>query len=389
MIFYIASYSYADDISVSVAESGKSVLDKKVVMQFDLALFMKQQMEQMQQVDVLIIDLSALNNADEDIIKALSSFRMLNDSARIIIISPENRTRGDRLLSDIFCLGIYNIIVVSEDKEQLKDEIVQCITRGKTYRESLIYKENFKVVDNNSPSPVKERVIIKHEIRHTVNKALIGFIGTQSRIGVTHNAIVSANFLKSKGFKIALIEDATNTNKCFNKIREAFDIIDSEEFFTLNQIDYYSNYDLTNIYKILTKNYNFVLIDFGIFDKSIVAEFNRCVIPIVIAGTKPWEVDYMNNLFESVPENELKEYTYLFNFTDKKDQIIVKEGMEVLKNIYFSECIDDPFNPTFYPELENIFKGYIPETITKVSKQANPSIKERIDKIKCKLKISK
>lgn len=385
MILYVVSFTNADEIEKAISESGKSILDKKVENNFDITSYMKQQIDQLQPIDTLLIDLSALNNADDEIIKSISNFRILYNETQIIIIDL-NRTVGDRLLSEIFCMGIYDIIAGIE-KDQLEDEITYCLNNKKTYRESLIYKMSEKTNVNQGTTLVKEKIIIKNEIRTAVNKTFLGFIGTQERIGVTHNAIVCANYLKNKGFKVAIIEEQSNENKCFSYILDSFDLSTETEFFNINQIDYYPNYDIKNSFKILSKNYNFILVDFGVFREDKISEFNRCVIPIIITGTKPWEIEKINKIFESVEENELKEYTYFFNFCDIATEDHVRECMGDIKKIYFSEYNPDPFNAKNYDSLDNLFKDYLPETITK--KQEKFNIRELYEKTKCKLNFSK
>lgn len=366
MILYFASYKHAEEIEKAVDNSNKPVMEKKVVSQYDLSLFLKQQIDQLRPVEYLVIDLASISNTDNEILSSISNFRMLYGKTKVIIIATE-RDAKDGFLSEIFCMGIYDIIAGEMDKDQLVDELIYCIEHGKSYRESLIYKEE-NVIETNTQ--IRERVIIKNEIRTAVNKAFIGFMGTQCRIGTSHNAIVCGNYLKNKGFKIAIVEDKLNTSTCFETIKESFDIKGSSECFSLNQIDYYPVYDITEIYKIMTKNYNFILIDFGVFSSEKIAEFNRCVIPIIISGAKPWEIDHINRIFDTVKHEDLCEYTYLFNYIDDTEKSNIKKGMVDLGKgkVFFSEYTPDPFNSLGYDELDELFKGYIPETITHTRK---------------------
>lgn len=380
MILSIVSFQYAEEINKVIEESNKPVLENMVVTGFDLLSYIKQQLDQLQQVSILIIDLSALENADEEIITAISNFRMLYETAKIIFIAP-GRNKGDKLLSEIFCMGIYDIIPGDVNVENIADEVNYCISKGKTFRESLMFKEAYTIAETDSEQ-IKERIIIKKEIRTAVNKAFIGFTGTQPRIGVTHTAIVSANYLKDKGYKVALIEEKSNKNKCFEYIKNSFDTTGDEEYFNINQIDYYPDFDIKNIFKILTKNYNFVLIDFGLFNMEFIAEFNRCVIPIIITGSKPWEIDNINKIFECIPEDDLKEYSYIFNFTDESEHKSIIDGMGTLQKVFFSDYSPDPFNSRGSDWLNKLFEGYIPETVTQTKKSNNINPKEIIAKCK-------
>lgn len=384
MILYFASYKNSEEIEAAVLESNKPVMEKKVVSDFDFLLFIKQQSDSLKTVDVLILDISAFSNSDDDILMSLRSYRMLYEKSKIIIIATK-RDRGDRLLSEVFCLGIYDIIAGDMEKSQLKEEISYSITYGKSIRESLVYKDEYVPVEDKT-NTVRERIVIKNEIRPAVNKAFIGFIGTQARIGTTHNAVVCANYLRNKGFKIAIIEDQNNENHCFDLIRKSFDcdIEEGEEYFKLYQVDYYPNFDMANIFKILTRKYNFVLIDFGIFNIDKIVEFNRCVIPIIVTGSKAWEINHINNVFSCVAPDDLKEYTYLFNYTGKEDYKNIKEEMGDLKKVYISSFEADPFKSTGYDDLDDLFKGYVPETVIKQKRNS-----DFWGGIKCRLKFSK
>jgi hypothetical protein len=372
MVLYIVSYKNAEIVEKAVDDNKQAVLERKVDNNFCLSTFIKQQLTDFQPIDTLIIDLSALENADEEIINALSTFRMLYDKAKIIFIA-EAREEGDPLLSEVFNMGIYNILAGNMDTDRLYDELNYCLSKGKTYRESLVFKNKQEVKVADQPIH-KEKIIIKSEIKPAVNKTFIGFSGTQHRIGVTHFSIVCANYLKNQGFKVALIE---LNNSCFRHIKEAFDAESGNEYFKINQVDYYPDFNFDNITTVLNKKYNFVLIDFGLYTPDNAIEFNRCAIPIILTGSKPWETEYLNNIFERVPEADLFEYSFVFNFTSDKEFDEIKKEMEPLNKIFFAEYNPDPFNPDKTNCLKQIFKGYIPETITN---EKNFDIKEQIKK---------
>lgn len=63
-----------------------------------------------------------------------------------------------------------------------------------SYRDAAKYKDS-----------VPEKISVKHT-RKTVMKRMIGIAGTCENIGVTHNAIVLANFFRQKGYMVALVE---------------------------------------------------------------------------------------------------------------------------------------------------------------------------------------
>jgi len=192
---------------------------------------------------------------------------------------------------------------------------------------------------------------------------------------------VSANYLKAKGYRIAFVENSLNKNKCFHLIQESFDDLENvtDEYFTLNHVDYYKNYDIQELHRIISKNYNFIIIDFGEFSEDYLAEFRRCVVQVVITGSKSWELEFINKIFGSATEDELKEFTYLFNFTDLQNANDIRENMSISEKVFFAGYTPDPFNSNFYPDLDKVFVEYLTETSEKVIK---PSlIKGLISKI--------
>ena len=104
-----------------------------------------------------------------------------------------HRTISQVLLKKCFEMGILKIIT-TDDYKILQDELVYCIKKGMSYRDAAKYKDS-----------VPEKISVKHT-RKTVMKRMIGIAGTCENIGVTHNAIVLANFFRQKGYMVALVE---------------------------------------------------------------------------------------------------------------------------------------------------------------------------------------
>lgn len=356
MIFYIASYNFKEMIYEAVNASGLHVINSQIVDKFDLSDYLKHELSVFQMVTLLLLDLSSLSDSNEDLISSLASFRMVYN-ARIIILAPE-KVAGDPLLSEIFGLGIYDIIVTGgKTEDEITEEIKLSFLEGKSFKDSLQYR-----VEKSRISTVDKRshVIIKSEIRSTISKALIGFTGSQERIGVTHNLLASALYLAKNKYKVSVVESSTIQRPCFEKIKDSFDEITLlEEGFQLNQIDYYPRYDLKEIHRILAKNYNFVLIDFGIFQPECLYELNRCMMQIVVAGTKPWELQEMDILFSTCSEDELNGFSFLFNFTDTRNYSDIREGMGQLRKIFFSGYTPDPFNCTEFFDIEKLFEEFV------------------------------
>jgi len=390
MIISISSVENSDLVKSAIQEEEINTLNFIMDDKFSLNSYIKTQLQQLQPATIFLLDLSSLIDEEKDILMAINNIRMVNSKIRLIIIAPD-RKEGDNTLSEIFDLGIYDIVVFNtEDRDDylIKKELKKSLKVGKAFNESM----RFKVVDKSSNQEVAvkdtkqsrqviEKTIVKKEIMPTVNKALIGFAGTTERIGVTNNAIVSANYLRDQGYHVALVENSLNMRKCFSFIQHFFDELEfeSDEFFTLNKVDYYKDFPMDELPKIILKNYNFIIIDFGDYSKEILSEFRRCVVQVILSGSKGWEYGKLNKVFESTQEDELKEYNYLFNFTHLRDKDDIRENMGELKKVYFSGYSPDPFNPDYYPDLDKIFKEYLNKT--EIEEPKKPLIKGMMESI--------
>lgn len=370
MITYIVSYEKQRYVNQAVEETQQTIMNAIAGGEFDFLSFVKQQSEQIQVVSHILIDLDALKDSDEEFKQAINSFRMLYQ-AKIIILAS-GRSAGDTLLHDIFCTGIYDIITSSD--EELAEEIKHCIVKGMTFKDSLKYKieeteKDTKEKNGRKPAPViKEKIIVKNKIQKTAYKETIGFAGAQNRIGVTHNAIICAKALQRKGFRVALVE-SMKEESAFISIKESYDLEeDKEEYFQMQGICFYPNCFLQKLSYVLTQDFNFIVIDFGTYSESMVHEFMRCTIPVIVSGSKAWELEKMNCIFESQELPVLKSYHYLFNFTSGEVHEEIRLNMEPMEHVYFQEYIPDPFSDSVSQAFGEILKGYMTEEKVKTEK---------------------
>ena len=121
MITYIVSHHFSQVVSEVIEECNLNILSSHVEAKISFSIFIRQQLSQLQNTTILLLDLSCFTDTDEEIIMALSSFRMVYDNAKVIILAS-NREVGDPLLSEIFSLAIYDIIIPSDSMKEMKDE---------------------------------------------------------------------------------------------------------------------------------------------------------------------------------------------------------------------------------------------------------------------------
>lgn len=337
MIFYISSQACNQTIGSTIAECGGIIIDYVVDNHLMLKKYMKANISKFNKdVSVLIVDISALDDADEDIVDAINSYRMLYDEARIIIIAP-NRAPGDKMLAELFGLGIQNIVATT-DYLQMKTELILCLsTKGKSYKDALVFKD------------VKDTVAIVEEKQKAVIRVQIAIAGTQKRIGSTHTAITFAAYLRSKGYIVALCE--RNESGDFERIREGFGMrMVDQTYFVVDGIDFYPNCKVKESMKpILEKSYNFIICDFGELNISSLQmrDFCRCHIRVLVAGTKSWEFGNVMGIVSQIPDEVMEKINICYNLAYKDYQKALKREMKMSNgdalNVYFLEYGAEPF----------------------------------------------
>lgn len=352
MVVYIASQANTELISSACKENEEVVVKAESSNEFELQKYVKQNAVQFGSVDKLILDLEACVDFEEEIIMSITDIKLLYDELRIIIVAS-NRQPGDELLTKIFNLGIKDIIC-SEDRVTVKSELKSCLIKEKTFREALIFKD-----------AKKEKIVIKNEIKQTVEKVMIGISGAEAKIGVTHNSIVLANHLRTKGFMVALAEFKGNGDTAFEAIRKSFSEeleLYEELYFTLNGVDYFPDCNDDKLSKILNRSYNFILIDFGEYRQTDRIILNKCAEKIVIAGAKPWQVEKLDYIFDERAGEDLEHMIFCFNFVNEDFRQEVKDSMSGFKT-YFLDYCENSFESDCFGGADEFLEKYMPVRI--------------------------
>lgn len=356
-IVYITGSTYSQVIKKAaedVLEDGKDiVLMTEISDEVDLRKYIKNNIVNLDGVDKIIIDFSVCKNTDEEILEGLEMLRTVYDELQIIVFAPYLIT-GNELLRKCFNMGIWNI-VNTDDFKEIRDEIMYCLSVGKKYKDAAIYKD------------AKPEMSIKHEIKKTVNNHTVGVAGTQARIGTTHTSVMLANFFRKKGFMVALVE--MNNSQAFEAVRDGFEEKKYEEgYFTLGGVDFYENANEKTLFEIMERSYNFIIMDFGEYEKCDLLTFHKCNQKMIVAGSKPWEIESVNKVFEIAEQEVLKNYIFYFNFSLEREQQDIRNGMSVIKNVHFLNIENDPFSSYGIPDAEEVFAEFLPEQIPEEKK---------------------
>lgn len=367
-VLYFSGNTFNQVIKEAIEVAEQEIFPPVISNELDFLKTIRQNYVKYDTVDTLILDESICHqNTEDEVIEALEMIRSMYDDMKIIIFSPY-REPGDDFLTRCFNMGIMNIITTSDFLELRKD-LNHCIVSGMTYREAVQYKESRQ-----------EKVVVKHEIKRTVNKHMIGIAGVESNIGVTHNAIVLANFFRKQGFMVALVE--MNSSGAFDAIcRDFGEKKFKEGYFTLNGIDFYGNCNADKVSNVLEHSYNVILFDMGVYQECDRILFEKCEDRIIIASAKPWEMDATNSIFDLVSKEVLGKYVFCFNFTSQGDYDAIREGMsEVSKNVHFLKYTEQPFEEFDFADAEIIFEECLPEKVEEEKKGLLARFKKKKEK---------
>lgn len=197
--------------------------------------FAIQEMKNLNNYSNVIIDLTGVNDSEDNIVDAIVALKsMYNIKIIVIAIGYEY---GNSLLSKLFNEGIYNFIITTDIREQEK-ELIECIEAGKQYKDAVRFRVN-EVVNNST-----DKIIVKKEYKKLKQCVSIGIVGTQKHIGVTTQAIAITKFLNDLHMNACYIQ--ANKSEDIETLETFFDLDVKEGFFNYQNIDFYKKEKTVN-----------------------------------------------------------------------------------------------------------------------------------------------
>lgn len=363
MYAVICSPIYWKDIEQAVDSMGEEILVKAIDTDIDIS----SELNKISRVAIkhLIIDITSISD-EKRFVQTLMQYRIRNEKIQIIIIAP-NCLPGNELIHKLVTqVHVYDVIAPksSEDNEAvLLPSIIEIINRPSTYKESVRWIiDNDTFSSENEESKTKEvteveRTVIKDKIVGTV---VISVAGTMKRVGVTHTALSITKFLKDENFKVAVLE-LHNANN-FKAIHNAYeDIVERDNCFSLDGIDYYPYREKLNVLDVLQEDYNYIILDMGVYNQCNIEEFKRSHVRIITSGVKDWELTDLELILRT--NDTIYKNNYYFTFSDDYTFDLVKENMDQLK------CFKAPFNPnpfTASSDCKELFKKMLVEFLPEI-----------------------
>ena len=181
-----------------------------------------------------------------------------------------------------------------------------------------VFNINLGTRSENLPREAATSVV---NLKDVIRNVLVGFSGVSRRSGSTHQAINCAEFLAAKGFKVAVLENRDGAAKTFQHICKERCGEKHEDFFTLDEIDFYPDFSFDEMNRIFSSDhsYHFVILDYGLCSRKVRTDIGKCFKQYVVCGSNPWEKQSVP-VFRKETESFDCRLTYLVKGVAKDDR---------------------------------------------------------------------
>lgn len=191
-------------------------------------------------------------------------------------------------------------------------------------------------------TPILMKKLVREKPR---GKLVIGLIGTNSGVGVTHLGLMMAHyFSQCQGHKTAFIECGLHNELEFLQ-KDLFDPEEEDyngDSFRLGRITFYKNTNMHKIPEIIGASYDCVILDLGTDMVKYKSEFLRCDKKVVVCSLAIWKQHELANFINNhLHIKNSEQWIYVSPFTTNQ---IRKEAVKKLKrNIHGIPYEPDPF----------------------------------------------
>ena len=403
MLAYIPSQEHESLFDTYCNQNGIPVTKSKVKR---LQSFVESSYSNLSHVTVLAVDVSAVADADEEILSALLTFNVMYPNTKIIVVAL-SRQPGDTLLTRLVDVGIYNII--SGASQSPEEDIARCMTvHGISAQESAdVYlppqpdteperqavagphlpfdpqpvmpenppEGNFAPERNAKPGirfpkiripkhtvpmprhlPEPEPIPLTRYVKPTGRAVNIGVCGTHRKIGTTHMAVLMCAYLSGTGFQAAYLE--SNAHKSVEQLDRVHNVSSNHQL-GLRQyrgVDLFTGYSIP---LVMALKYDFYIYDYGSYQEVDAKEFLSNDVKIVVGGSKPWELPFYLPFFKAI--DGYTDLHFIMNFTPEKERGNILRLMgQYAATTHLSGYDPDPFECSRCGEMfERILRGQI------------------------------
>ena len=172
-------------------------------------------------------------------------------------------------------------------------------------------------------------------------REVIGLIGTHHGVGVTHTGLLLAFYFGEElGKKTALLE--CNRHRDMQLIEQAYEWeTDEKNTFSFRHITCYKEVKPGQIPRILSEDYEYVIMDFGTDLSSNLEELLRCTTKIIVAGRSEWDILKLK-AFISNAEIICGSQNWTYYLVRAGDRIIVRLRKELKNYLWGVPDIQEP-----------------------------------------------
>ena len=297
----------------------RNIVAKTMTGPLDLQRIVLHDLSNLDIYQYIVIDLAAISNTDDEIIKSIVAIQSMYNT-RIIILA-RGYTRGHPLLSRIFAEGIYNICT-AERLNDLLSELCFCIDgSGRQYKDAVIFR-----VDQPQTLQSGRVLVEKQPMRQTIS---IAICGSMHRVGTTVHAIQIVQEIMIAGYTACYIQSHEGN---IDSILNFYEAEEKGPYYQCSDIDIYPKCDLPFI---ITRQYDYLIYDYGIFPEMDLQRFLSHDVHIVCSGGKPWELPTLQPIITALQGVNAH---YILSFVASSEQPVIRRLMGPLSNrIYFAE----------------------------------------------------
>lgn len=150
---------------------------------------------------------------------------------------------------------------------------------------------------------------------------ITGIAGAGHKVGVTHLALLTANYLQGvQGKKTAVLE--WNDHGDFNRLGKVCTgrLQDAGCYGILN-VDYYPQADGGRLMECLAAGYQEILIDFGSMGKQERIELTRCSVVWIVMSFSEWQMDAFWEIVGSKEDAGKESWQFLAAFGSEESRL--------------------------------------------------------------------
>ncbi|WP_455716488.1 serine/threonine protein kinase [Anaerosporobacter sp.] len=252
------------------------------------------------------------------------------------------------------CSHIENVDLKGRCSSQIKRIINRCTKENPKLR----YQSVDQII--SALTKMQERRT-KNNMCKTKTSLTIAVAGVQGKVGVTHVALAFTKYLNQFLGKSLYIER--------NCSRDSMDIINSKGDFILENEVYISK-DLhilpcvKGVAEGLIKEYETVVIDYGVLNKENHQDFERADLCLLVTNSKPWQI---SNSIRDMIHTFDKSITLILNLTSYKEYeyVIINESFN---QVYRVPYIPDLLFNSYDKSIWELIHTMIAELTTSYSK---------------------